>query len=262
MIEHKVVWITGASSGIGEALAKEYSQRGYFVILSARKVAELERVQSLLANPTLAKVVPLDVGQYHNIDATVQPILKELGRVDILINNAGISQRSDVVNTKLEVYDQIMNVNFMGSVAMTKAVLPMMYERKAGNICVISSVMARITTPSRSGYSASKYALHGFFESLRSESVYNNVHVTMVIPGYVRTNVSKNAVTADGTAHGKMDEVQDNGMAPEKLATEIYNAVAKNKAEIKSGGKELYAIQLARFFPSLYRRIVKNYKPK
>ena len=262
MIDQKVVWITGASSGIGEALAKEYSDKGYYVILSARKVAELERVQSLLANPTLSRVVQLDVGKYHDIDTQVQPIIAELGRVDILINNAGISQRSDVVDTQLEVYDQIMNVNFMGSVAMAKAVLPIMYERQSGNICVISSVMARITTPSRSGYSASKYALHGFFESLRSEAVHQGVQVTMIIPGYVRTNVSKNAVTADGTAHGKMDEVQDNGMAPEALAKDIYKAVAKNKAEIKSGGKELYAMQLARFFPSIYRRIVKNYKPK
>jgi len=262
MIDKKVVWITGASSGIGEALAYEFSKNGFYVILSARKVGELERVQSNLLHPTLSKVIPLDVGQYNTIEEKTKPVIQELGRIDVLINNAGISQRSDVVETNMEVYEKIMDVNFRGSVAMAKAVLPNMYSRQSGNICVISSVMGKLTTPSRSGYSASKYALHGFFESLRSESLSQGVQVTMVIPGYVRTNVSKNAVTADGSAHGKMDEVQDNGMAPEVLARKIFSAVQKNKAEIKVGGKELLAIQLNRFFPSLFRRFVASYKPK
>lgn len=262
MIDQKVVWITGASSGIGEALAYEYSKQGFFVVLSARKVAELERVQSNLSNPKLSKVVPLDVGQYNDIEKNTAPTINELGRVDVLINNAGISQRSDVVDTKMEVYEKIMDVNFRGSVAMAKAVLPNMYARKTGNICVISSVMGKLTTPSRTGYSASKYALHGFFESLRSESLAHGVQVTMIIPGYVKTNVSKNAITADGTAHGKMDEVQDQGMAPEVLARKIFKAVKRNKAEIKVGGKELLAIQLNRFFPGIFRRMVASYKPK
>jgi len=262
MIDQKVVWITGASSGIGEALAYEYNNNGYYVILSARKVAELKRVQTSLSNPSLSKVVPLDVGQYNSIEEKTAPIIKELGRVDVLINNAGISQRSDVVDTRLEVYEQIMDVNFRGSVAMAKAVLPSMYARKSGNICVISSVMGKLTTPSRSGYAASKFALHGFFESLRSESMEHGVQVTMIIPGYIRTNVSKNAVTADGSAHGQMDQVQDNGMAPEKLAKKVFRAVEKNKAEMASGGSEMWAIQLNRFFPSIFRKIVPSFRPK
>lgn len=262
MIDQKVVWITGASSGIGEALANEYSAQGYFVVLSARKVTELKRVQSGLANPSLSKVVPLDVGQYNELAEKTAPVINELGRVDVLINNAGISQRSDVIDTKMEVYEKIMDVNFRGSVAMAKAVLPNMYKRQTGNICVISSVMGKLTTPSRTGYSASKYALHGFFESLRSESLAQGVQVTMVIPGYVRTNVSKNAITGDGSTHGKMDEVQNKGMAPEKLARKIFKAVKRNKAEMTAGGMELLAIQLNRFFPNIFRRIVATYKPK
>lgn len=262
MLTEKVVWITGASSGIGEALAKAYSERGFYVVLSARKVNQLERVQAELKHPEKSRVVPLDVGQYQDLEGQVLPILNDLGRIDVLINNAGISQRSDVLDTGMDVYERIMDVNFMGAIAMTKAVLPKMYQQKSGNITVISSVMGKASTPSRSGYCASKHALHGFYESLRAEAVDHNVYVTMVLPGYVRTNVSVNAVTADGSAHGKMDDVQDQGMSPDKLADKICRAVAKNKAELISGGMEVQAINLYRFFPSLFRRMVKNFKPK
>ncbi|MBT8221431.1 MAG: SDR family NAD(P)-dependent oxidoreductase, partial [Bacteroidia bacterium] len=181
-IDHNsVVWITGASSGIGEQLVYAYSKIGYYVILSSRKEDQLRRVQNAMLYPEKSKIVPLDIQDYHALNATVKPVLQEIGRLDILVNNAGISHRSSVNETDLSVFERIMNVNFMGSVAMTKAVLPLMIRQKFGNICVISSVNGKLSVPARSGYCSSKHAMHGFFESLRGEVYNDNVHVTMVV---------------------------------------------------------------------------------
>lgn len=258
MTNKKVIWITGASSGIGEAVAKEYSKNGYYVILSSRNVSELQRVQSTLAHRDDSRIVPLDVGQYRDIENQVAPVLSEIGRIDVLVNNAGIAQSGKVKDVALDVYEKVMNVNFMGSVAMTKAVLPMMYAQKSGHIAVVSSVMGMISTPSNSGYCASKHAMQGFFECLRAEGAKENIHVTMILPGYVRTNVSVNSVMADGSTYGKMDKGQAEGMAPEKLAMQIYKAISNKKAQLISGGMETQAVKLYRYFPSLYRKMVKR----
>lgn len=259
--ERPVVWITGASSGIGEHLAYAYSKAGYFVILSSRNIKELERVQQALEDSSKSKIVVLDVGKYSDLEKQVRPALDEVGRIDILVNNAGISQRSKVLDTDLAVYEQIMNVNFMGSIAMTKAVLPTMIRQRSGNICVISSVNGKISVPARSGYCSSKHALHGFFESLRGEVYDDNIHVTMVVPGYIRTNVSKNALKADGSFHGKMDQVQQKGMDPAKLSRAIVKATKRNKPEISVGGKEIHAIKLYNWFPNLFRKMARGFNP-
>lgn len=254
----KTVWITGASSGIGEALAIEWSRRGARVILSARNVAELERVRSLCANPSAHFVKPLDVTDGAAVSEVAADVLREVGAVDVLVHSAGVSQRSLAAETPLAVDRAIMELNYFGTIALTKAVLPSMLARQSGTIVPISSVIGYVGIPTRSAYSASKHALHGFFEALRAETAKDGIRVTMVVPGYVRTWVSNNALKADGTPHGVMDDTHLKAMLPEVAAKKIINAVESGKAEVRLGGKEIHAVLLRRFVPGLLRRIVRE----
>ncbi|HOO38648.1 MAG TPA: SDR family oxidoreductase [Deltaproteobacteria bacterium] len=258
--DDKIVWITGASSGIGEALAHTYSTEGAQLILSARNEARLNEVRNLCTNPEKHLVLPLDLADGNALPDKCSEVLKRFGRVDILINNSGVSQRSLVAQTGLEVDRRIMETNFFGTITLTKAVLPSMLERKAGHIVVISSVAGKLGTPLRSSYSASKHALHGFFDSLRAETWKQGIHVTIVCPGFIRTNISINALTADGTPQGTMDEAQACGMSPKDCAEKIVRAVEKNRAEVYIGGKEILGIYLKRFVPGLFDLIIKRAK--
>jgi short-subunit dehydrogenase len=251
------VWITGASSGIGEALAIAWSGRGARVILSARKVAELERVRELCTNPALHMVKPLDLTDGDAIRAVAADVLRDVGPIDVLVHSGGVSQRSFAAETSIEVDRAIMELNYFGTIALTKAVLPSMLARKSGTIVPISSVIGYVGIPTRSAYSASKHALHGFFEALRAETTKDGIHITMVVPGYVRTNVSQNALKADGTAYGVMDETHAKAMRPEAAAERIIAAVEAQKAEVRVGGKETYAVLLRRFLPGLVRRVIR-----
>jgi short-subunit dehydrogenase len=255
----KVVWITGASSGIGEALVHEFANMGSKVILSARREEELKRVQKeAKLNDTNSMVLTLDLYKHDTIGAAVEKIKAKFGAVDVVVCNAGVAQRSFVIDSKLEVDKQIMELNFFGVTALTKAVLPDMIARKSGNIVVISSVMGKIGIPFRAMYCASKHALHGFFDALRGEVYKYNIQVTIICPGYVKTNVSLNAVTSDGHLYGKMDAAQEKGITPEKCAKGIINAVSKGKEEVFIGGAEVIAPQFKRFFPGLFSAIIKR----
>jgi dehydrogenase/reductase SDR family protein 7B len=249
----KIVWITGASSGIGEALAVAFSGEGARLVLSARRAEELERVRQACENADRHRVVPLDLTDA----AAVARAAEEVGPVDVIIHAGGVSQRSLVVDTDLAVDRAIMDLNFFGTVALTKAVLPSMIARRSGHIVPISSVVGYVGTPLRSTYSASKHALHGYFDSLRAEVAKDGIAVTIVCPGYIRTNVSRNALTGDGSAFGKMDETHEHAMTPEECARRIVDAVAKRKREIILGGKERWAVPLQRFFPALVARVVR-----
>ena len=256
----KVVWITGASSGIGEHLAYAFAGHSARLILSSRNEQELKRVQKNLPEGTNSLILPMDVTEFDSIPALVQQVLGRFGRIDILVNNAGISQRSTVKETLFEVDEKIMKVNFLGTVALTKAVLPGMLERQEGQIVVISSVMGKVGTPRRSAYAASKHALHGWFDCLRAELHDEGVRVTIICPGYVHTNVTVNALTADGSPNRKMAESTRNGLSPGLFAEKALRAIAREREEELIGGKEILGVYIKRFFPRLFSRIARGLK--
>jgi len=255
----KVVWITGASSGIGEALVHSLSNYGAKIILSARREDELRRVQQqskLKDSDSL--VLPIDLYNPAAIETAYKKAVEKFGQIDILICNAGVAQRSTVMNSDPKVERQIMELNYFAVTELTRLVLPSMISHKQGNIVVISSVMGKMGMPGRATYCASKHALHGYYEALRAEVFKDNVKVHVICPGYVKTNVSINAVTADGSAHGKMDAGQEKGITPEKCARGIINAIAKGKDEVYIGGMEILAPRVKTIFPGLISYFVKR----
>ena len=256
----QVVWITGASSGIGEALAVEFSRYGAQVVLSARREDELERVRQTLVWPDNHLVLPLDVTDTDSFAAAVEQVRARYGRLDILVTNAGITQRARVVDTDFSVDRRVFEVNYFSAVGLTKACLPWMLEQGGGQLVVVSSVVGELPTPQRSAYCASKHALHGWFEALRAEEHERNIRITMVMPGFVRTNVSVNAVTGDGSAHGKMDDYQQQGLDPAECAARIVQAVQDGREQVIIAGREKVGIYLKRWFPSLYRKIIRRIK--
>lgn len=260
---NKIVWITGASAGIGEATAYAFAKEGARLVLSARREEELLRVKENTGLPQAdVLVLPIDVERQEEFPEKVQAVLKYFGRIDILFNNAGISQRSTVMETEMEVYHKIMDINFFGVVALTKAVLPYMLEQKNGHIAVTSSISGKLGTPMRSGYCATKHALHGFFDSLRAEVWRESIKVTIICPGYIHTNISINAISGDGGKHGKMDQNQEMGISPEQCATDILNAIYNGTNEVYIGRKEVIGVYLKRLFPGILSRIVRNQMPK
>ena len=171
--KNKIVWITGASSGIGEALAKEYASLGAKIILSARRKEELNRVQSECdLNDQQALVLPLDLSKHDEMGVKVQQALAHFGHVDILINNGGISQRSLVLETDFSVYKKLIDVDYLGTVALTKALLPHFVERQSGHFAAVTSLMGKFASPLRSGYCGAKHAVHGFFDGLRLSLIH------------------------------------------------------------------------------------------
>lgn len=258
--ENKVIWITGASSGLGEALAKEFASQKAKLILSARREHELQRVkkecEKFISGENIL-VVPLDVAELSGIDSMAQQVVGKFGRIDILVNNAGVSQRSFIAKTPFAVERKIMEINYFGTVAMTKAVLPVMRKQKNGHIAVISSVMGKFGYRGRSSYCASKHALHGYFEALRMEEDENNIYVSIICPGYIHTDVSLNALTETGQPFNKMDQGQAKGMPPEVCAKKILRAIRKKRTETFMGGFELLAVFAKRFFPRFFYWIIK-----
>jgi short-subunit dehydrogenase len=252
----KVVWVTGASSGIGEAVAVAFSREGAKLVLSSRNRAELERVRKACAGEGHL-VLPLDLTQHDALAEATSEVVRHFDHVDVLLHSGGVSQRSLVADTTLATDRAIMELNFFGTVALTKAVLPSMLARKSGHIVPISSVVGYVGTPLRSTYSASKHALHGFFDSLRAEVAKDGISVTIICPGYIRTNVSRNALTGNGTALGTMDATHQDAMLPEECARRIVDAVAKRKEELIVGGRERWAVPLKRFAPGLVSRMVR-----
>ena len=255
----QVVWITGASSGIGEALAHAFAREGARLVLSSRRPEELERVRRACERPEEHMVVPLDLTRSETFLIAVGEVLARRGQIDVLINNGGVSQRALAADATLEVERALMEVDYFGPVALTKAVLPAMRARQAGRIVVVSSVMGYVGTPGRSTYAAAKHALHGYFDSLRAEVWRDGIGVTLVCPGYVRTAVSDNAVGPRGEKHGKTDGTHMSGISAEKCAVVIVNAVARDREEIYVG-REAYAIYVKRFLPWLFSRIVRRMK--
>jgi short-subunit dehydrogenase len=250
-------WITGASSGIGEALAVTFHQAGAKLVLSARREDELKRVQTLCGGEPNTRILPMDVTNVAELPVKTELALGMFGGIDILVLNAGITQRSLTRDTNENVYRQLMEVNFFATEALARAMLPSMLSQRGGHMVVISSVAGKFGVPLRSGYSASKFALHGFFEVLRAEEEKNGIHVTMVCPGYIRTDISLSALRGDGEKHAKMDPGIAQGMPVAECARRILQGVARGKKEIIVGAKsEQGLVYLKRFFPDLLARMV------
>jgi short-subunit dehydrogenase len=256
-VEHRLVWITGASSGIGEALAYELSRRGAQLVLSSRREDALDEVRRGCARPDDHVVQPLDLADPASLRDAAATVEAEVGPVDVLVNNGGISQRGTAVETEMDVVRRIMEINFFGAVQLTKAVLPSMIERQRGHIAVVSSLVGKFGTPLRSSYAASKHALHGWFDSLRAEVHDDNVGVTLACPGFVKTNVASNALYPDGTPLG--DEAEEKGIPPADCATAIADAIEQNTAEFTIGGWETVGVYMKRFVPALFRRFIRRY---
>lgn len=258
----KRIWITGASSGIGEALAYAFAEHGAQLILSARNEDELRRVamESTKRGAPAVLIQQLDLARHDAIPGIVDIVLKQVGKVDILINCGGISQRSRALDTSLEVEKQLMNVNFFGTVALTKALLPSMLTHQLGHIVTVTSLTGKFGSPMRSAYAASKHALHGYFDSLRAELANTPIQVTLVCPGFVRTKVSIHALTGSGQQQGTMDNATDKGLSPEDAAQRTLRAIQQGKEEIWFGGKEVLGVYLKRFFPAYFSKVLRRAK--
>lgn len=259
---NKVVWITGASSGIGEALALEFAKEGARLVLSGRNTSELARVGKECERYGVQSFIcPMDMSVPASILQASEQVNSQLGEVDYLVNNAGISQRSLIIDTSIEVDRRIMEVNYFGSIGLTKNVLPIMIKNGGGHIIVISSVSGKLSVPVRSAYSASKHALHGFFDTLRLELAEKNIIVTIICPGRIRTNVSINALEGDGSKHGIMDAGQEKGMAVDKCVKKIMKAIHKKRREVHIGFAESFLAEVRRFWPWLFFQIAKRINP-
>lgn len=259
-MKNKVVWITGASSGIGEALVYAYQNAGAKLIISSRNRDELYRVKMACKSHVNIHVLPIDLEQTATLEDKAADAIRIFGKIDLLINSGGISQRALALETELQTEQRLMNVNFWGTVILSKAVLPLMIKNGGGTVVCISSLVGKFGTGMRSAYAASKHALHGYFDSLRLETFDKNIQVTLICPGFIKTNVSLNALTAKGAPQGTMDDAQDNGMSPAECADKIIAAINAGKEEVYIGGKEVKGVLFKRFFPSLFSKYLRKAK--
>jgi short-subunit dehydrogenase len=254
-INGKVVWITGASSGIGEALAYELANRNCKLILSARNLKALETVKSKCLNAEVM-ILPFDLSDFDNAKNHVEKAIAAFGKIDILVNNGGVSQRSLIAETEFEVDKKLIEVDYLGTVALTKALLPHFIKSNKGHFVTITSLMGKFGSPYRSGYCGAKHALHGFFDVLRMEHQKGNISVTLVCPGFIQTNVAKNALTANGSKQNVDDAATQNGMLTSIFAKKFVKAVESEKFEAYIGGKEIMGVYLKRIFPKWLHYLV------
>ena len=260
--ENKVVWITGASSGIGEALVYEFARQGAKLIISSNQQLELEKVKTECESiGSDCYIQFLDVTEIEKMQSICDNLINVFGKIDVLVNNAGISQRSLVVETPLSVDRKIMEIDYFGTIALTKTVLPFMIKNGGGYIAATSSISGKFGFPLRSAYSAAKHALHGFFETLRAEVYDENIKVLIAFPGRIKTDISKHALTKDGTAHGKMDDGQNYGITVEKCAEQYVKAIRKDKKEVLIGAKELLMVYIHKFLPKLFYKLARKINP-
>jgi short-subunit dehydrogenase len=263
----KVIWVTGASSGIGEALVYELAKTGAKLIISSRRKEELDRVKGNCisgAQPNI-RVLPLDLGESSTLKLVVEAAIQVFGHVDVLVNNGGISQRGLAKETTLEVDRRVMEVDYFGTITLTKYLIPHFIKRKQGHFVTVSSIAGIVGTPYRTGYAAAKHALQGFFNSLRSEMWKESpqIYVTMICPGFINTNLSITALKGDGTSQGKKDDTHSKGMSPKVVALAIIEAIEKKKREIYVGGRrEKTAAYLHRYLPGLFSKLIRTAKVK
>jgi len=257
---NKIVWITGASDGIGKELAMQLAKEGARVILTARNVEKLNAVKDSLAGAEHI-VYPMDLLKVEAIPGAVDEVIAKVGAIDILVNNAGISQRSLAKDTLMEVDRKIMELDYFATVALTKSALPHMLMRKSGLIISISSIAGKIGTPMRTAYCAAKHAVIGFMDALRAEVHAANIKVMVVTPGSVQTNISINALEGDGQKHNVTDPLIENGIPVVECAERIIKGIKNETPELMiAQGKEKLAVYLRRFFPTLLFKMMTKLK--
>lgn len=254
--DEKVVWITGASSGIGAALAKIYAEKGAKMILSSRRVTDLEKVKSECPISENVKILPIDLNDFDKAAVKVQKAFEFFGTIDVLINNAGVSQRSLIADTQFDVFKKLIEIDYLGTVALSRALLPFFIKQGGGHYVAVSSVMGKYGSPFRSGYAAAKHALHGFFDVMRMEHQKDNIYVTMICPGFVRTPIAMNSLRGDGSVLGVDDLATRKGMKVEDFAKKMFRSVEQKKWEVSFGGKEKLGIFLKRLSNKLLHSIV------
>jgi short-subunit dehydrogenase len=254
---NKTVWITGASSGIGEALCIALANEGANLVLSARREDELQRVAALCGQAKVL-VLPIDLSHIEQPQLLMDSIVARFGGVDILINNAGISQRGKALQTDISIDRRLMEVNFMSTVVLTKLVLPSMVEKNKGQIIAISSILGDFGLPLHSTYAAAKHAVNGFFESLAEELSTTNIRVTTISPGFIKTKVAINAITETGTAYNIDSPAQEKGMEPSVCAKKIIDAIVQGKRKKYIGGIELLFVPMHQHAPKFFYWIMKK----
>jgi short-subunit dehydrogenase len=259
-LKDQVIWITGASSGIGEALACRMSAEGAKLILSSRRIAELERVKNNCAYPDNVYILPVDLTDSANLEAKVSTAIALFGHIDIMVHNGGISQRALVAETGIAVHREVMEINYFSYIIITKALLPHFIERHSGYFVVTSSVMGKIGTPMRAAYSAAKHALHGYFDCLRAEVVECGIKVTILTPGYINTPIA--VISGDGSFPSGKSEQINGGFSAVKAAGQITKAIQNEAYELYIGkfiGEERLALFVKRFLPNLFTRLIPRF---
>lgn len=253
--QNKKIWITGASSGIGKAMAEELAKLGTKLVISGRRKEVLMQLakELLVFGAQQVEVLPFDLEKEAERQNAIAELQKIWSAPDILILSGGLSQRSLIRDTELKVYRRLMEVDYLANVELSKAFMDH-WQSGQGQVVIISSLVGKIPTPYRSGYAAAKHALHGFYESLRAEEPH--IKVNLICPGFIHTQVSVNALTGNNEALGEMDQAQANGMPAEVFAKKALKAIQINKAVALIGGKEVWGVQLFRFFPGLFRKII------
>jgi len=254
----RVVWITGASSGIGRSLALAFAAAGARLILSARRQEALAEVQRACGTAEIC-LVPFDLADLDDAPARAAEALACFGGVDIMVHNAGLAARDRVVNTTRDVHERILRTNYLGSALLTRALLPSMLERGGGHFVVISSLSGKYGGPLLAAYAASKHALHGFFESLRAEEHDRGIVVTFIVPGFIRTDITAHALTGSGGSFGRVLPIYRNAMDPDECARRILRAVARRRPEVLVGGAEVWTVYLERWWPSLLAAVVRSH---
>ena len=260
--ENKVIWVTGASSGIGEACVYELSKQHAKLILTALEEDVLQQVKEkcLQLGAQDVYLLPADLSQLDALEPLANQAWNYFGTIDLIYNNAGISQRATTIDTDLSVINKIMDVNYFAPVILTKTILPKMIAAGGGQIAVTTSISGKFGFPLRAAYCSSKHALYGFFETVAAEYFKDNIGVTVVCPGRVQTNISFHALEKDGKPHGKLDQGQAKGVTAEQAAKKIIRAFEKRKPEILVGKSELLMVYIKRFFPKLCRKLTRKIK--
>ena len=259
-LKNKVVIVTGASSGIGKALVQRYHSAGANVVLAARSADKMEAIAAELEKNGSGRTlcIPTDVSKQADCENLIEKTATHFGRIDILINNAGISMRALVKDLEVSVIEQVMQINFFGTVYCTHAALPHLLKSK-GSIVGVSSIAGFRGLPARSGYSASKFAMHGFLESLRTELLESGVHVLVACPGFTASNIRKVALTSDGSAQGDTPLKEQKLMTAEEVADRIFKSVAKRKRTLVLTSQGRMTVFLNKLFPKFMDRMVFNH---
>jgi dehydrogenase/reductase SDR family member 7B len=256
IFQNKICWITGASSGIGASLALSLNESGAYLVLSARNEENLLGVKRNCPHPERIEILPFDMERIDSLPEIAQSAWKIFGGIDLVFLNAGIAVRDLIVNTRFDLIEKVMNVNFLGNARISKTLIPLMKQRGSGRFVVTSSLCGKFGIPKLAAYSASKHALHGFFEALRTEYERDGIEVTLITAGLIRTQITVHGFQGNGNHYGKMQESVGNGISPTRCAGAILDAVMRGKKEALIGGIEKYSVWIKRFFPGFFARMI------